>query len=173
MGIMDRYRELGNSESHDNDFGAPSYGKPRKETKLWLNPGYRAKGEAERFVSVPLGLGVDTMEFIEPKGSNQDWLNFVEARNQLLANLQAIGDAMEPGQEVPIYLELRLHKAAEKKKPSEQADNPYLRGQSALTASPEGKVDLSSHPLTQKPEGWVDISNHPLTNPPKGRSKAK
>lgn len=76
-------------------FGAPE----RPKAKLWLNIGYEQNG---RFVNLPVGTPVDTMEATEAKGQNADWVKFQTARNKLLQALQALGDTLEPGAEIEV-----------------------------------------------------------------------
>ena len=71
----------------------------RPKAKLWVNVGYHHNG---KFVNLPLGMPIDTMEPEKVRGSNEDWLKLTAARNALLEALKAHGFNLEPGQEVEI-----------------------------------------------------------------------
>jgi hypothetical protein len=66
----------------------------RKQAKLWLNIGFH---NGDKFVNLPVGIPLDTMEFIELKGQNQEWIDFQDDRNILLEALQTKGASLEPG----------------------------------------------------------------------------
>jgi hypothetical protein len=79
----------------------------RPKAKLWLNIGYELNG---KFVNLPIGMPVDTMEHAEVRGQNQDWIKFQTARNALLDALKALGADLEPGgvTEIPnLVIQLR------------------------------------------------------------------
>ena len=82
----------------------------RPAAKLWLNLGYDANG---RFVNLPLGITVDTMELLPIRGQNEEWAQFQSARNQLLKAIQEAGDNLEPGAEVEVKLTVKLRKVNE------------------------------------------------------------
>jgi hypothetical protein len=71
----------------------------RPKAKIWLNIGYETNG---RFVNLPIGTPVDTMEAAEIRGQNEDWVKFQTARNNLLKALQALGTQLAPGQEIEV-----------------------------------------------------------------------
>ena len=77
-------------------------------TSIWLNIGYEANG---RFVNLPLGLPIDTMKPARLRDGNRHWISFCEARNALLAELQAKASELAPGEEVIVrHLVLRLRR---------------------------------------------------------------
>lgn len=90
MGILDFTVGAGNApaQSSVRNVGAAN----RPKAKLWLNIGYMKNG---KFVNLPMGLPLDTMEPAKVSGQNQDWNNFQTARNELLKALQNI--QLEPG----------------------------------------------------------------------------
>lgn len=71
-------------------------GNPLPQAKLWLNWGYLI---ADRFISLPLGLPVDTMQPRELRGSSQDFLKLVTAQNDLLTSVQNMIETLAPGDE--------------------------------------------------------------------------
>ena len=82
----------------------------RPSAKLWLNVGYDANG---RFVNLPVGIPVDSMELLPIRGQNEEWVQFQSARNRLLKAIQEAGDNLEPGAEVEVKLTVKLRKVNE------------------------------------------------------------
>ena len=115
------------------DFTAPSStssrntrqaAQDRPAAKLWLNVGYEANG---RFVNLPVGIPVDTMEALPIRGQNEEWAQFQSARNDLLKRIQEAGDGLEPGAEVEVKLVVKLRKVNEELSVSAE-DNPFALG---------------------------------------------
>ena len=100
----------------------------RPAAKLWLNVGYDANG---RFVNLPVGIPVDTMETLPIRGQNEEWAQFQSARNDLLKAIQEAGDNLEPGAEVEVKLVVKLRKVNEEIEVSKE-DNPFAANLSAL-----------------------------------------
>ena len=100
----------------------------RPAAKLWLNVGYDANG---RFVNLPVGIPVDTMETLPIRGQNEEWAQFQSARNDLLKAIQEAGDGLEPGAEVEVKLVVKLRKVNEEIEVSKE-DNPFAANLSAL-----------------------------------------
>ena len=102
----------------------------RPAAKLWLNVGYDANG---RFVNLPVGIPVDTMELLPIRGQNEEWAQFQTARNDLLKAIQQAGDNLEPGAEVEVKLVVKLRKVNEEIEVSKE-DNPFATNLSSLIA---------------------------------------
>ena len=91
----------------------------RPVAKVWLNVGYdvqikNEKGETEtRFINLPVGIPVDTMEALPIRGQNEGYAQMRAAQNSLLEQLQGAGDNLRPGEEVEVRLTLKLRKANE------------------------------------------------------------
>lgn len=120
-----------NSSARAPRSGANNNDQPK--ATLWLNVGYYVDAPtdedptARRFVSLPVGIPVDTQELIKANSSNSDFRAFQSARNDLLASLIAAGSEMEPGAEVTLDLEIQLRRVNEEAAPVETADNRYAR----------------------------------------------
>lgn len=100
----------------------------RPAAKLWLNVGYDANG---RFVNLPVGIPVDTMESLPIRGQNEEWAQFQSARNGLLKAIQEAGDKLEPGAEVEVKLVVKLRKVNEELAVSAE-DNAFATDLSGL-----------------------------------------
>lgn len=77
----------------------------RPAAKTWLNVGYQVE---DKFVNLPLGLAIDTMEPAQVRGQNEEWVMLQNARNELLKELQALGDSLQPGEEQEINLIVKI-----------------------------------------------------------------
>lgn len=91
-------------------FGGLSNPSDRPKSKLWLNIGYDKNG---KFINLPLGMPIDTMEAAEVRGQNEDFIKQRTAQNELLKALQQLGSSFEPGQEQVINLTIKLRRVNE------------------------------------------------------------
>lgn len=74
----------------------------RETAKVWLNVGVYIDNPKEPgtqiFVSLPVGIPLDTMKFQEVRGSSEDFAHLVQAKNQLLKDLQDASKDLPAGQ---------------------------------------------------------------------------
>lgn len=98
-----------NRKTSEAETETPTKAVARKAVaSVWLNIGYEANG---RFVNLPLGLPIDTMKPARFREGSRNWIRFCEARNALLAELQAKASELAPGEEVIVrHLVLRLRR---------------------------------------------------------------
>jgi hypothetical protein len=91
----------------------------RQPAMVWVNIGYTVEVQGEngpeaRFVSLPVGIPLDTSEPIQLRGRNQDFLQFTKARNELREQLLTAAKGMKPGEEQLVQgLEIQLRVVAE------------------------------------------------------------
>ena len=96
----------------------------KPKATLWLNVGYSA---GEKFVSLPVGIPLDQLEFQSESSNNEDWSFFQQARNALLKDLLEQASGLQPGESGVIEgLEIELRKVGAEKAPA-SGKNPYLR----------------------------------------------
>ena len=126
MGILD-FEAAAKTNNTSRSAGRQAQ-QDRPAAKLWLNVGYDANG---RFVNLPVGIPVDTMELLPIRGQNEEWAQFQSARNQLLKAIQEAGDNLEPGAEVEVKLVVKLRKVNEEIEVSKEY-NPFAANLSAL-----------------------------------------
>ena len=107
----------------------------REAAMLWLNVGYWVEladenGEIRKeFVSLPMGIPVDTMKGIDKLSSNPDFANLQSAKNRLLADLIKVGQDLKPGQTCDdLPLQLQLRRVADPVRPTTAASNPFVSG---------------------------------------------
>lgn len=110
----------------------------RPQADVWLNVGYYVPVYDEegnqvdtKFVSLRLGIPIDTMELEAvppPNGNNEDYRALIEAKNALQIQLKEAGAKLQPGQGVPVDLQLQLYRRANREHaPIPAEKNPYLR----------------------------------------------
>ncbi len=87
-----------------NNFGEAA-ATPKGEkviAQIWLNIGYTVKsavaGEEDKFVSLPLGIAVDTQAHLATNSKNESFARFQQARNGLLDQLVELGKGLKPGE---------------------------------------------------------------------------
>lgn len=99
---------------------APASANQKPSAQVWLNLGYdvevtNADGTIEtRFVSLPVGIPVDTTDPVEMRGRNADYLAFTKRRNELLETLQAAAKGLKPGEETKVSgLQIQIRRVAD------------------------------------------------------------
>lgn len=109
-------------ESQSNNFGsifganggeAPSTGTKtdRPASQYWLNIGRKAgEGEAERFVSLPMGVAVDGMKAKPIRGSNAEYNEFTATGNAMLERVQSICAELAPGESRILNLQVEVRR---------------------------------------------------------------
>lgn len=108
-------------------------GTPKAKAQYWLNVGYHvdvqnAEGEIEkRFVSLPAGIALDTQEKLGTGSRNDGFSAFQSARNNLLAELIALGETMQPGGTQEIQLTLELRRVNDARVEVDPSENPFMR----------------------------------------------
>jgi len=81
----------------------------KPKAKFWLNIGYVSDVKDEdgtfRFVSLPMGIPLDTMDAVKTRSSNPDYAMFQAARNDLLTQILEAAEGLAPGQDYVINAE--------------------------------------------------------------------
>ncbi len=109
MGILDSLsNEKQNSNNRQNNQRTNREDLPK--AKLWLNIGYEVNG---KFINLPVGIPVDTMEPLPVRGQNEEWVKIQTARNGLLKALIEAGSHLQPGEEKDVNLTIRLRRTSE------------------------------------------------------------
>jgi hypothetical protein len=125
------FANLGRS---NDAFGSSSTDrKDRPQAQTWLNIGYMAgEGEDAKFVSLPVGIPLDTQQ---PKDlpRSEEYGLFVAAQNKLLEQMQQAAADLKPGEDIIIGIEgglcvqLRRIAGPVEARPTDAASNPYVR----------------------------------------------
>lgn len=138
----------------DKTFGAGNSNtdtsrKDQPKAQLWMNVGYVAEGAAtddagnpvDRFVSLPVGIPVDTQEPLPTNSNNADFRAFQAARNALLEQINAAGANLQPGEEVQLNLVVQLRRVNGEQPQIASEDNKFIRS-----------IDLVAKPAAPAPE---------------------
>src|SRR5262245_60032119 len=98
------------TSSRRHPYGQFANGEPKPKAKTWLNVGYMANG---RFINLPLGLPIDTMEAADVRGQNQEFVAQRNAQNALLKWAQDVGAKLQPGEEIAVNLITKIRRVNE------------------------------------------------------------
>ena len=115
---------------------AAATGTARPKAQIWMNLGYEIQvptsdGTMEtRFINLPMGLPLDTMEEVATTSSNEVFAAMQIAKNDLLKQLLAAAADLPAGGERIVNLQVqmrRVNDAAANVSLSDPAVNPFLR----------------------------------------------
>lgn len=97
------------------------------KAKVWINIGYYVTtGDGDqRFVSLPVGIPLDTMEEVSTRSSNDDYRAFQSARNDLLSAIKVAAGELPSGGERQLNLQIQMRRVNEEQAPVETGTNPY------------------------------------------------
>ncbi len=71
----------------------------KPKAQLWVNVGYSIEVEGEMvFVSIPLGIPVDSVKELPTNTRNAEFNMLNQARNQLLEDIPSASEDLEPGE---------------------------------------------------------------------------
>jgi hypothetical protein len=76
---------------------APAHKRDLPKANVWVNIGYATGDETYPFVSLPMGIALDTMEELPLKG-NSEFREFTQARNDLLQQIKSGSVSIAPGE---------------------------------------------------------------------------
>ena len=137
MGV-DFSKTFGASSDQSSTTSNSSDRSAQPKAKIWLNIGYVVEnvptsdgsGTESRFVSLPVGIPLDTMEKLPTNSRNQLYAQFQAARNDLFDQLMAVASELQPGEDRIFGVENGLaiqirHVAAERENITVGADNPF------------------------------------------------
>lgn len=118
---------------NQNNTSTPATDRPAAQH--WLNIGKtmpvvnEKTGETEqKFISIPVGIPLDTMEAMETNGNSKSWKEQVGVKNAILKFLQEGAANLSPGEgELVEGLEIQIYSKGEKTAPVADADNSLLK----------------------------------------------
>lgn len=107
----------------------------RPQAQHWLNIGKsmpvvnEKTGETEtKFISIPVGIPLDTMEAMETNGNSKSWNEQVGVKNAILKFLQEGAAKLSPGEgELVEGLEIQIYSKGEKTAPVADSENSLLK----------------------------------------------
>lgn len=93
----------------------------RVPTTLWCNPHVPVPGYDEP-IPLPFGLAIDTMNYMEERGS-AEWIATAKARNAALDALKEyLLNTLEPGEEIVLDIPFIFHRTKEKAAPTAEQE---------------------------------------------------
>lgn len=113
-------------------FGAAVPAKADKPVaQFWLNIGYGSgvvgADGVEKFVSLPMGIALDTMEPVKTNSSNVEYSAFMAAKNDLMEQILAVAEQLAPGEEKNLNLEIQLRRVAAPHEAIDPAQNAFVK----------------------------------------------
>lgn len=131
MAIDFAQRTFGAPASSNNGAGNNNNGE-QKRSQYWLNVGYTVEGEfangdTTRFVSLPTGMALDGMEPFRITGNNAEFRALRSAQNDLLEQVMAVAESLQPGEEKILNLQLQLRRVKDDQEPVAASNNPFSR----------------------------------------------
>ena len=128
-----------NKSASGSIFGAPANGSKadQPKAKVWMNIGYvqpvtvKTEGSDDehiehRFISIPVGIPLDTMEPKAVVGNSDDFRALTSAQNNLLEMLQKAAEQLAPGQEEIVNLQIQMRRVKDPVAAPAAADNAYI-----------------------------------------------
>ena len=112
---------------------APSNGAgDRPKSRFWLNIGYDSgvaneDGKGTRFVALPAGIPLDGQEKLPTNSRNREFAAFQAARNDLMEQLMAVAESLQPGEEKLLNLQVQLRRVNDDMAEPDTANNPFAR----------------------------------------------
>lgn len=102
------------------------------KAQFWLNIGYPVEldtpeGTEHRFVSLPMGIPLDTQEPLPTNSRNVSYAQFSAARNDLHSQIMAVAAQLEPGEEKELNLVIQLRRVNEEQADVSPDNNPMVR----------------------------------------------
>jgi hypothetical protein len=128
---IDFTKTFGNTTA-SNKSSAPAAGNSDKpKARFWINLGYDSgvlddEGNS-RFVSLPVGIPLDTQERLPTTSRNKEYASFQAARNDLLDQLMELANSLQPGEEQILKLEVQLRRVNDEQPEASATDNKFVR----------------------------------------------
>lgn len=114
----------GNTTQTNNNADQP-------KAELWLNIGYTAEGAGkdgeDMFVSLPVGIPLDTQKPVNAASKNEAYSMFQQARNSLLEQIQKFAESLEPGEAATLQLEVQVRRVEGERAPVQSDNNPFMK----------------------------------------------
>lgn len=102
------------------------------KAEFWLNIGYVSNVKDDegndKFISLPMGIPLDTQELLPTNSRNVDYAQMQAARNNLHEQIMKIAAQLQPGDETHLNLVVQLRRVNEEAPAVDPANNPYAVG---------------------------------------------
>jgi len=99
------------------------------KAQVWINIGYYV---GDRFISLPVGIPLDTMEEVSTRSSNEEYRQMQAARNDLLNAIKGAASELPGGGERQLNLQIQLRRVNAEQAPVDQSTNQFAFDPSTL-----------------------------------------
>lgn len=104
----------------------------RPKAEFWINLGYESDHVVEEtgkplFISLPNGIPLDTQEHLSTNMSNAQFAAMRSAQNDLLDQLTAHAQHLQPGEDCIITLQVQLRRVKAPAAPINPENNPLIK----------------------------------------------
>ena len=110
---------------------ATAAAKDLPKSQFWMNVGFTAEGAGAEgedvFVSLPYGLPLDSMEHVNTKSKNENYVALQQARNGLLDQVKEAAATLQPGESMTVQLEVQIRRIEEEVEETPTTDNKFMR----------------------------------------------
>ena len=102
----------------------------RPKSRFWINIGYDSGVLDEytgnnKFVSLPAGIPLDGQERVNTNSRNAEFAAFQSARNDLLAQIMAVAENLQPGEEKLLQLQVQLRRVNDEAEEIPATENAF------------------------------------------------
>ena len=102
----------------------------QKRSEFWVNVGYKTnvlrEDGSEYIVTLPFGIPLDSMQYVQTNSKNVEWTQFQQARNSLLDELRKAASELAPGEERQVNLIVTLRRTNEQIEATATGANKFL-----------------------------------------------
>ena len=116
---------LFNTSSNNNNNEAT-----QKRSEFWVNvgvpTGYTREDGSEYIITLPFGIPLDSMQYVQTNSKNVEWTQFQQARNSLLDELRKAASELAPGEERKVSLIVTLRRTNEQVEATANTGNKFL-----------------------------------------------
>lgn len=104
----------------------------RPKAEFWINLGYESDHVNEEtgkrlFISLPNGIPLDTQEHLDTSMSNAQFAAMRAAQNDLLDQLVAHAQHLQPGEDTLITVQVQLRRVKAPAAPINPENNPLIK----------------------------------------------
>lgn len=149
MSIENTARSFDAIFGNKNTAAAPAAasGAARAKAQFWLNIGYQSdvmdpETKRPKFISLPLGIPLDTQEALPTNSRNMEFAQMQAARNDLLEQLNEAAKSLKPGEEYIICMDQKTGLAVQLRRVNDdvasitcEEGNPFARKLFAVPAA--------------------------------------
>lgn len=115
--VADLIGSRGRDRRSDERSSSSTSKEDKVPTTIWCNPHVPVPGYDEP-IQLPFGLAIDTMNYLEERGSTE-WVATVKARNAALDALKGyLLETLEPGEEIVLDIPFVFRRVEEKAEPT-------------------------------------------------------